>query len=466
MRYIKILLFLSISLVLAACERPSAPSTTQESFADMFEARKSSVVAINYTIRAILDRENRLIYATVISDDGLLVTQGVTADWVPDDWVTDIKVRPLGEESKGYSAEYLGRDSATQLHYFRVEKDLAQRLTSVLDFPKASPRIGDTLWGICSLQISSVYYTPYFGSSTLAMTQPMPWMYHVANGPIACIGGPAFDANGNFVGQAIAGLNVSYSANIEGKSYNAVLRRQAASEVLLSADEFHRFVITDPARLNDRRPWIGLVGMETLPSEVLESHGLEDQSALVVSKIIKDSPAQRSGMQSRDIITALDGKLLKKFPEPKNTVDSFLMTLAQKRPGDIATLTILREGKTFDIDVPLKSMPQRSRESPRQYFAKTGLAIKEFDLDDALQHKLYHLDFTGVVAHYLRPNSPVTDAGLAPGDWIQEIDGTPTNTYQEAIDVLNEIENNPLIAGFVLLVERDNETKLLRVKLN
>jgi len=67
--------------------------------------------------------------------------------------------------------------------------------------------------------------------------------------------------------------------------------------------------------------------------------------------------------------------------------------------------------------------------------------------------------------HFVKPGSAVATAGLRPDDWVREIDGTEIKTYAQAVGKLIAIEADGARSEFVLLVSRNGETQVLRVKL-
>ena len=71
----------------------------------------------------------------------------------------------------------------------------------------------------------------------------------------------------------------------------------------------------------------------------------------------------------------------------------------------------------------------------------------------------------GVIAHFVKPSSPVGVAGLRQEDWIREIDGVEAKTFAAAVEKLTEIEKDLNRPEFVILVGRGAETAVLRVKL-
>jgi serine protease Do len=72
---------------------------------------------------------------------------------------------------------------------------------------------------------------------------------------------------------------------------------------------------------------------------------------------------------------------------------------------------------------------------------------------------------SGVIAHFVKPNGPASIAGLRTDDWIKEIDGVETKSFEAATEKLAATEADNLRSEFVLLVSRGGETAVLRVKL-
>lgn len=67
--------------------------------------------------------------------------------------------------------------------------------------------------------------------------------------------------------------------------------------------------------------------------------------------VIKDSPADKAGLQEKDIITKIDGKEI----DEKNDL---VTILSSKKIGDKVTLTFLRDGKEKTVDIVLEAAPE------------------------------------------------------------------------------------------------------------
>jgi S1-C subfamily serine protease len=91
-------------------------------------------------------------------------------------------------------------------------------------------------------------------------------------------------------------------------------------------------------------PWIG-VGITDLTPQMVQEKSLETINGVLVSDIFSGSPAQAAGIQSGDIITAIDG-----IPVT-DTADLTSYLGEHKSPGDTTVLEILRGTTKIEITV-------------------------------------------------------------------------------------------------------------------
>ena len=76
---------------------------------------------------------------------------------------------------------------------------------------------------------------------------------------------------------------------------------------------------------------------------------MELEAALVL-EVDKDSPAEKSGLKEKDIITRLNGQPLKSFP-------IFRRKLMGLVPGKTIKLTVFRDGENKEIEATLIKKP-------------------------------------------------------------------------------------------------------------
>ena len=232
-----------------------------------------------------------------------------------------------------------------------------------------------------------------------------------------------------------------------------------AGEVILAVDRIPDNPYGRPL------PWFGVDGIDPVDPEVSEFLGLNGGTGLVISEVLAGSPAETAGLLPRDILVAIDGLPLPRL-KPDQVVTSFLQRdILRRLPGTDMTLTVLRNRAEIELPLTLGEAPKTPQEAERRYYETLGLTVREMVYSDAVDRRADPTQLSGVIAHFVKPSSPVATAGLNFDDWIKEIDGRPVHDIATAIELLSEIEssNRPEI---VMLVSRGGETMVLRVKLN
>jgi S1-C subfamily serine protease len=153
-------------------------------------------------------------------------------------------------------------------------------------------------------------------------------------------GGPLVDANGRVIG-----IDTAASGAAQGIGF------------ALPIDLAKPIIEQVKAGQDISRPWIGIQYQEitgqvqkdqSLPvgqGAVIESNGQSGQPA-----VLPQSPARDAGLREGDIITAMDGTAI----DRDHQLDLLLLAHA---PGDTVTLTVLRDGKTMQVDVTLGNRP-------------------------------------------------------------------------------------------------------------
>ncbi|HWW43921.1 MAG TPA: trypsin-like peptidase domain-containing protein [Acidimicrobiia bacterium] len=94
--------------------------------------------------------------------------------------------------------------------------------------------------------------------------------------------------------------------------------------------------------------WLGVEGEDVTPQT---SGDLGTDSGALVRKIRAGSPAAKSGIAVRDVITSIDGK-------PIRSMAALVVALRLRHPGDTAVLGIVHDGKPKTIRVTLAERPK------------------------------------------------------------------------------------------------------------
>lgn len=151
-------------------------------------------------------------------------------------------------------------------------------------------------------------------------------------------GGPLLNLSGQIVG--ITTLVVRDTTN--GDSAEGLGFAVPASTVTMVVDQLL-------AQGKVQYPYIGITFGEITPNSAGQFN-LPAQQGAYVQQVAPNSPASQAGLESQDVITALNGTRLDER-HPLRTL------LFQYHVGDTVTLSVVRKGQTKDIQVTLTARP-------------------------------------------------------------------------------------------------------------
>jgi serine protease Do len=437
----------------------------------LFAERAKSVVAVEFFTESELDRRPSITAAFVADGNGTLVLpRAAINSFLPPSKLKDFRVyqpgRPVSEYAQG---EYLGQDPVSGWHFVRVEAKLRASLVPVTAFASAAaaePAVGEEFWGV-GLRGKDEDFKPYFMSGRVSHLQQMPERTVVAQTEISAPGLPVFSRDGGFAGVAVGGFGqsfIQYARNERGQSI--MLVNPEESSVFQIAADVTPWLTRIPANPSGRPiAWLGVYGLQPMDPEVATFLKLDQQSGCVVSEVLEGSPAESAGVKNRDIILAIDGQPLPRFKPDRVVVGFVDRDISMRKPGETVTLTVLRGSERLELKSTLVEQPKLLREAERTYFERIGFTARMFVYGDGIMRRVKLAGRKGVIANFVKNNSPAGTAGLQPDDWIQEVDGTEVKTYAEAVAKLAAIEADAARNEFVLLTSRNGETAVLRVKI-
>lgn len=432
---------------------------------ELFAQRVRSVVAVEYFVETEIDRHPSTVVGMVADAEGLVVLlDSAIAGWLPPGQLKDFRIHKPGS-SEGTPADYLGQDHLTGWHFLRARGGLGEDVVPVTGYATLEPGIGAEIWGV-GIMNKDFDYQPYLIKGHVALVQRLPQQMGASIGDIASPGSLVFARSGALVGWAAAAQPQERLLFLENERYNVGIQNPNGTGSFYLAREVLPYLGRVPAApTGEPVPWLGVIGLQPVDREVAEFLNLGNRSAVVVSDVIAEGPAARAGVEKRDIIVALEGKPLPRF-SPDRVVTSYLeREILLRRPGDQLTLGIVRGQQRLDVAIEVGRQPKSLKEAARQYFPRLGLTLRESVLYDIISRRLEGSDERGVVANFVKPNTPAAAAGLRVGDLIMEIDGQPADDYDRAIEAMQAIETDGARSEFVLLISRGAETQVIRVRL-
>lgn len=200
-----------------------------------------------------------------------------------------------------------------------------------------------------------------------------------------------------------------------------------------------------------RRGYIG-IEMLQLDRALRESLGADDTEkgeGIGVAYVVPGAPADKAGIQAYDVITEVDGKLIKETKD-------LLAIIAGKKVGDEATIKVLREakGETTDKTLVMKVAERPSSEELLKMRALPGEEQKkEEDPGDLLGMTLKPFARGGVKGMEIakvRPRSQAAKADLAVGVVILEANRKEVQSQSEWDAVLDAAPDGETILLQVL----------------
>jgi serine protease Do len=172
------------------------------------------------------------------------------------------------------------------------------------------------------------------------------------------------------------------------------------------------------------RGWLG-ISAQPLTEDLAASFNTTTDAGVLVSDVIPDSPAAKSGLQSGDTITSVNDHAVKSPRELTTAIG----TMA---PGKQVTLHILREGKPDNLG-RLGTRPGAKelaggKAAEGESSDSMGLALQP--LTPELAKELNVPDQKGLVVSEVAPDSPAAKAGLQEGDVIFKAGDKPVESLE------------------------------------
>ena len=206
-----------------------------------------------------------------------------------------------------------------------------------------------------------------------------------------------------------------------------------------------------------RRGWLG-VSMQELDRDLAASFGYPSSSGVLVAAVLPGTPASRAGIESGDIITAVDGA-------PAATPSTMMRMIASREPQARITLALLRAGERLEVQAVLGERPSQGRvessDEPADIStAAEKLGIEALDLDAETAAAL-QTQQPGVVIASTLDGGPAAQAGLQPGDVIREVNGSAVRSVAQLQSMLERAGARGMVR---ILVEREGSTRFTMVK--
>lgn len=258
-------------------------------------------------------------------------------------------------------------------------------------------------------------------------------------------GGPLLNSDGEVVG--INTFIVTESGGNEGIGF------AVPSAIVLNVYE----QIRKYGRV--RRGQVGLI-VQTITPTMAGALQLPSETGAVVADVAPSSAAEAGGVEVKDIILTLDGKVIENarqfgvnvYQKAEQTV-----TMEVLRRGEKKTLKIAVRERPRDPDRLMSLVKEERNLVPR-------LGILAVDLDEKVTPLLPNLrKLSGAIVAGSTDDGPAAAAGLLAGDAIYEINGRPVKSLKDLMDVARELKSGQPV---VLHIERMGQLQFVQLDID
>ena len=234
-------------------------------------------------------------------------------------------------------------------------------------------------------------------------------------------GGPLLNLDGKVVGINSAIVSNRYGGYVGNMGIGFAIPINMARQV--------KDQLLDTGKVT--RGYIG-IGMNPkgITPELAKSFGLEKNTGVLIAEALEDTPAEKAGLKSGDIILKMNDK------DVKNNV-SFRNSVSLIKPGTKIKLTILRGDKEKEITVKVGSkadslLAKGSSEIGQKF------VLQVQDLTKELARRFGYKPDTGVIVTEVIESSSADKVGIKPGMLILSVNRQEVNSVKEFNDALKK----------------------------
>ncbi|MEC9487258.1 MAG: DegQ family serine endoprotease [Prosthecochloris sp.] len=366
----------------------------------------------------------------IVSRDGYILTNNHVVDKAD-----AISIRT--HTNRRYDAKIVGKDPKTDLAVIKVEAEDAE-FDAISIGDSDALRVGEWVIAIGSPLGANLARTvtqgivSAKGRANVGLADYEDFIQTDAAINPGNSGGPLVNINGELVGinTAIA----SRTGGFEGIGF--AVPSNMARKVMQA--------LIDEGKVT--RGWLG-VTIQDVDDNIAQGLDLPRTEGVVVGTVVEDSPAEKSGLKTGDVILEIDGRKVDDTFELRNRI-------ASTSPGKTITLGVLRNGSMKEIRVKLSELPGQevTQQQEAQMNDLLGFSISELTPELASRYRI-ESGRNGVVVTGVDRASNAYRAGVRAGDLILAVNRKDITSYEEFSARVAELKKGDLL---FLLIERQS----------
>jgi Do/DeqQ family serine protease len=377
----------------------------------------------------------------IINEDGYIITNYHVIEGAD-----EIKVELYEDDKKtSYTAKLVGGDKRIDIAVLKIN---SSKKLPYLSFSTRTVNVGDIVFAVGYPFGFKQTYTMGIISAKNVRLKVEGKSYNDLLQTDAAInqgnsGGPLVNINGEIVGINTAIYSPSGAFAGVGFAVPAWKVKDVVDEVIYT-----------------KTPKRGWLGISLIPTDFIMRNIMLAGDIVkggIVNKVYKNSPAYKAGIKRGDIIISVDGD------DVENDED-LVYRIYYKKPGDMVSITYLRDGKKYNVDVVLGTRPSESE--------LLAMETKEIKTESSSELKKNNevFEFKGLFLKYrdgkgyvvsVDRNSPFANY-IEEGDVISSVNNKRFKSYDEMVKVFKELN---LSEGVLFDVTRNGEPFYLSIQI-
>jgi len=207
-----------------------------------------------------------------------------------------------------------------------------------------------------------------------------------------------------------------------------------------------------------RRAYLG-VGIQPVTAELAKQFHVGPRTGVLINQVHADTPADKAGLQSGDVIVEFSGKAITDPRELQLLVESADMDKSH-------SLKVIRDGKSIELSLRPEVLPEdlsaatpTSNDAETDQLEELGLAVQELTPEIATQLGLEGIE--GVLIAEVRDGSPAQREGLEPGNVITHVNRQQVNSKNK---LMSELQSDTDEEGVLLFVRTNMGSRFVVLK--
>jgi serine protease Do/serine protease DegQ len=195
-----------------------------------------------------------------------------------------------------------------------------------------------------------------------------------------------------------------------------------------------------------KRGFLG-VSIQDISPSLAEAFGLDKKNGALINKVLKDSPADKAGLQPGDVVISIDGKKVRNANDVRNRIG--LLPVGEK-----IQFKLLRDGKEFELVVLVEESTEENNKT-----AITNQLLQGVTVGDIGKGNPYFGKVEGVMILQITRNSKAWKSGLRAKDVITSVNKEPIKNLDEFLSAVDKKEK-----ALLFRVIRGNAASFIVVK--